>query len=107
MKRLALLPALALAIGLLMPGHTAEARSASESSRYQRSRIQHGAASGKLTRKETRKLRRNQQKLRRQYAHARRTGGGLTWQERRRLERARERQNARIYRQKHDRQRRR
>lgn len=73
-------------------------------SRQQR-RIYQGVRSGSLNRREAYRLERQQVNLRRTEARDRRSGGGLSWRERRNLQRRENRSSRSIYRQKHDRQR--
>lgn len=72
----------------------------------QAARIRAGIASGELTRAETRRLVRGQQHVRRLERRAE-ADGDVTLRERARLEHAADVQSRRIYRQKHDAQRRR
>ncbi len=70
----------------------------------QQKRIRQGIKSGELTAKETYKLEKQQYKLRRTEARYRRSGSGLTWRERYRLQRQLNRSSRTIYKQKHDKQ---
>jgi hypothetical protein len=70
----------------------------------QQRRIREGVRNGELTRRETRHLERRETRLNRAEWRARRSGGTLTSQERRRLNRQLNRSSRAIYRQKHDRQ---
>lgn len=70
----------------------------------QQKRIRRGIKSGELTAKETYKLEKQQYKLRRTEAKYRRSGNGLTWRERYKLQRQLNRSSRAIYRQKHDKQ---
>ena len=72
-------------------------------SRQQR-RIYQGVRSGSLNRREAYRLERQQVNLRRTEARYRRSGGGLSWRERRNLEHRLNRSSRSIYNQKHDRQ---
>ncbi|HYP29229.1 MAG TPA: hypothetical protein VE262_21140 [Blastocatellia bacterium] len=69
----------------------------------QRERIRQGVRSDELTRREARRLGVEQARIRRYEARARRDGG-LSFRERRRLDRRLDRANRHILRQKHDRQ---
>lgn len=71
----------------------------------QQRRIYRGIRNGSLNRREARHLERREAKLNRDEARAR-ADGRVTWRERRRLNRELNRDSRRIYRQKHDRQRR-
>lgn len=68
---------------------------------YQEQRINQGAASGSLTQRETNRLERGQQHVDNMENQAK-SDGVVTRGERFRLHEAQERQNDRIYRQKHD-----
>ena len=67
-------------------------------------RIQQGARSGELTRREYYRLQAQQARIDRAEDRMRWSGGRLTNRERARLDRRQDRASARIYRQKHDRQ---
>ena len=71
----------------------------------QKDRIEQGVKSGELTRPETRRLARSEHRLERNEARAK-SDGVMTGRERARLHNEAGRNSARIYRQKHDRQRR-
>jgi Spy/CpxP family protein refolding chaperone len=70
----------------------------------QQRRIRQGIKSRELTAQEVYKLEKQQAKLRRTEARYRRSGNGLTWRERYKLQRQLNRTSRTIYRQKHDRQ---
>lgn len=70
----------------------------------QQRRIYRGVRSGRLTGREAVRLERRQMAIRRTEARYRRSGGGLSMSERRRLQRRLNRTNRSIYRQKHDKQ---
>ena len=72
----------------------------------QQQRIAEGIESGQLTARETARLERGESRLNREIRHDRRTGGGLSPHERAQIERQQNRMSARIYRQKHDAQKR-
>jgi Ni/Co efflux regulator RcnB len=70
----------------------------------QEQRIRQGERSGRLTRAEAQHLQMLEARVRRTEARMRRRGGGrLTWRERHRLEQMIRRDNAEIYRLKHNR----
>jgi hypothetical protein len=73
----------------------------------QHRRIRSGIRSGSLTRSEAHRLERRDRGIRRSERRDRRSGGGISTRERRHLDRRLNRTNRAIYRQKHDRQRRR
>lgn len=73
----------------------------------QQRRIRRGYWSGRLTRRETVRLERRERRTNRMERRFRRSGGGLNWRERRRLNRSLNRNSRQIWRQKRDRQRRR
>ena len=79
-------------------------RSINARERHQQQRIRQGIRSGELTRREAARLEAQQARIRVAEAYARRSGGGLTPQERARLQHALNRSSRQIYRQKHDRQ---
>ena len=98
--------ALLLVAGLSMDSfaQTRYRRNINARERRQQQRIYQGVRSGSLTRRETYRLERQQVNLRRTEARYRRSGGGLSWRERRNLQRRENRTSRVIYRQKHDRQ---
>lgn len=73
---------------------------------FQQHRIARGINSGSLTAREAARLERNQAHIARYEARSRADGGGLNRTERARIETMQDRANHRIYRQKHDGQRR-
>lgn len=75
--------------------------------RRQQRRIRRGVRSGELTRREARHLERRERRIDRQESRMRRSGGGMNWRERRRLNRELNRSSRAIRRQRHDRQERR
>ncbi|MEP6902874.1 MAG: hypothetical protein ABJA66_14065 [Actinomycetota bacterium] len=75
--------------------------------RRQQRRIRGGYRSGRLTRREASRLERREVRTNRMERRFRRSGNGLSRRERRRLAINLNRNSRRIYRQKHDRQRRR
>ncbi len=81
-------------------------RSVNQRERRQQQRIYQGVRSGRLNRRETYRLQRQQYRLYRTESRYRRSGGGLSWRERYLLQRRLNRTSRNIYRQKHDRQRR-
>ena len=98
MKRALILSAVALLIGISAEANRNQARE-----RHQQHRIRNGVSSGELTRKEAKKLRKGQKKIDRLQYQAM-ADGVLSPEEKARIEKAQDRQNRRIYRQKHDRQ---
>jgi hypothetical protein len=68
-------------------------------------RIAQGVRSGRLTPYEAARLERQQARIARYEHRSRADGRGLSWQERRRIERMQDRASHNIYRQKHDGQR--
>lgn len=70
----------------------------------QQRRIDQGVRSGELTHREAYRLERQQARIDRSVARDRRTGGHLSYAERRRLAYRQDRASRAIYRQKHDRQ---
>ncbi|HMV50868.1 MAG TPA: hypothetical protein PLD20_08735 [Blastocatellia bacterium] len=75
-----------------------------ERQREQQQRIRQGVRSGELTHSEARRLAREEARIHRQEARARRSGGQFTPRERARIQRELNQANRHIYRQKHDRQ---
>ena len=73
---------------------------------HQQHRIARGINNGSLTAREAARLERNQAHIARYEAHSRADGGGLNRNERVRIETMQDRASHRIYRQKHDGQRR-
>jgi hypothetical protein len=73
-----------------------------ERQRNQQQRIRQGVRSGELTGVEAARLRRQDAQIRLNEARARQSGGEFTPQERARIQRQLNRENRRIYRQKHD-----
>jgi hypothetical protein len=90
----------------LAPTASAADRIARRQERQQQ-RIGHGVSSGRLTAGETARLETREALLDRRIRRDRRDGGGLQPAERRRIEHRQDRLSRDIYRQKHDRQRRR
>jgi uncharacterized protein YdeI (BOF family) len=76
--------------------------SINERQQNQRERIRDGVQSGELTGVEAARLRRQDAQIRLNEARARQSGGEFTPQERARIQRQLNRENRRIYRQKHD-----
>jgi hypothetical protein len=76
--------------------------SVNERQQNQRERIRDGVQSGELTGVEAARLRRQDAQIRLNEARARQSGGEFTPQERARIQRQLNRENRRIYRQKHD-----
>lgn len=70
----------------------------------QQKRIRQGIKSDELTARETYRLERQQAQLRRTEARYRRSGNGLTWREKYKLERKLNKSSRYIHRQKHDKQ---
>lgn len=70
----------------------------------QQKRIFRGIKSGELTARETYRLERNQYQIRRLESRYRKSGNGLSWREKYRLQRELNQSSRRIYRQKHDKQ---
>jgi len=70
----------------------------------QQTRIYQGVRSGRLTRRESYRLQRQQYNIYRTENRYRRSGGRFTYAERRNIQRRLNRSNRSIYRQKHDRQ---
>jgi hypothetical protein len=68
----------------------------------QQQRIQQGVCNGSLTNREAARMERQQYKLAKQERRMRASGGGLSWQERSRLEREQNHLSNHIYNQKHD-----
>jgi IS30 family transposase len=68
----------------------------------QQRRIRQGVASGELTRKEAIKLEREQGRINREIQRDRLDGGGLTATERKKANRKLNRSSTKIYREKHD-----
>lgn len=68
----------------------------------QQQRIGEGVENGSLTPRETTRLERQESALNKEVRHDRKTGGGLSPQERRQINRQQNRESRRIYRQKHD-----
>lgn len=79
-------------------------RSINGRERRQQERIRQGVRSGELTRREAARLEAEQARIRVNEAYARRSGNGLSAQERARLERELNRSSKDIYRQKNDKQ---
>jgi hypothetical protein len=105
LKRL-LAPAL-LAGALLAPAAaqakgTYHPRSINARERREQQRIRQGERSGELTRSEAERLEAEQARIRVAEAYARRSGDGLSAEERARLKRELNRSSRDIYRQKHD-----
>lgn len=87
-------------VGVAVP---AAAQSVNQRQYGQEHRIRQGERTGQLTPAEARRLQFLEMRLRRTEARMRwRSGGGLTWQERRRLRAMERRDNAEIYRLKHN-----
>lgn len=92
---------LAFSIVALMISLTAEAHRNQNREHRQQARIKGGVASGELTRKEAKKLRKGQKHIDRMQEKAM-EDGVLSPEEKARLEKAQDRQSRRIRRQKHD-----
>ena len=99
MKNVLLSSVLVLVFGLSAEAHRNQSRE-----RNQQSRIRNGVQSGELTQKEAKKLRKGQRKVDRLQKGAM-EDGVLSPEEKARIEKAQDRQSKRIYRQKHDAQR--
>jgi len=98
MKKLALVAATFALVGFTMPAF-ADGPAARQAT--QEARIHQGVKSGELTRKEARKLRRQQRHIRRMRRRAHKDGK-VTRRERRRIRRAQNRANRNIRRKKHN-----
>lgn len=84
--------------------HRYHHRNINQRQENQQDRIARGINSGRLTPREASRLERQETRLNSKEAKYRASGGRLTSQERRKLQRGLNRENRRIYRQKHDRQ---
>lgn len=91
-------------LGLAVTDTSAQRQGINERQANQRSRIANGVRSGELTRRETKRLVREQAQIRRMEHRFRKSGDGLTPRERMRLQRELNQASRHIYRQKHDRQ---
>lgn len=94
---------LALSVLALMISVTAEANRNQAREQRQQGRIRQGVASGELTRKEAKKLRKGQKHIDHLQNKAMQDGV-MSLEEKARIEKAQDRQNRRIYKQKHDNQ---
>jgi len=101
--------AFALAVGfaattVLTSANQAEAKRWGVNAREtrQQNRIYNGVANGSLTRREAGRMEKQQQQLARREARMRQSGGGLSYNERAKLEREENRTSQNIYNQKHD-----
>ena len=81
---------------------TKHPRSINSRERREQQRIRQGERSGELTRKEAGRLEAEEAKIRVDEAYARSSGGGLSREERERLEKELNKASKDIYRQKHD-----
>lgn len=94
-----------VALGLTTAAAAAPAAAQVNSRQWnQQHRIQQGARSGELTRREYYRLQGQQARIDRAEDRMRWSGGRLTYRERARLDRRQDRASVRIHRQKHDRQ---
>jgi hypothetical protein len=95
-----------MVLGLLMFGTVLAGSASAESFRRDQwdshARIASGSRSGRLTPREAARLRREQERINRQYLRDRWDGGGLSYRERRELQRKQERLNRRLYRDSRD-----
>jgi hypothetical protein len=98
------LAAAALAVGLILPSLHASAAPLRHRMAHQQMRIHQGVQSGTLTRREARRMERQERRMALKTRRAWRSGGQLTPVERTRLEGRYNRESRRIYRQKHDQQ---
>jgi hypothetical protein len=98
---LALASTLALAVSVVTP---AQAQSFGDRMDNQRDRIENGVESGDLTRKEARRLKRNQREIRELRQDLAEKGDGLSNKDRRILRRKLNQQSDAIYDQRHDNQ---
>jgi hypothetical protein len=104
-----ILAAVALMIGFSIVANAQERcrnRSINGRQARQQQRILRGVEDGQLTNREAQRLEGQEQRIDRQEDRFRETGGGLSPQERARLERELDRSSRDIYRQRHDDQRR-
>lgn len=85
-------------------GQTNKPRSINNRQQHQQRRIVRGVKSGELTYKETYRLGREQNQIRRMESRFRHSGGGLSHREYYRLQRELNQSSRHIYRQKHDKQ---
>ncbi|MCC2677678.1 MAG: hypothetical protein K0R29_254 [Pseudobdellovibrio sp.] len=92
---------LALSVVVLMVSLTAEANRNQNREHRQQGRIKAGVASGELTKREARKLRKGQKHIDHLQQKAM-ADGVLSPEEKARIEKAQDRQNKKIYKQKHD-----
>ena len=83
---------------------SAQRRGINDRQGHQRVRIANGMRSGELTARETARLAREQAQIYRMEHRFRRTGDGLSYRERARLQHELNQASRHIYRQKHDRQ---
>ena len=79
-------------------------RSINNRQQHQQKRIVRGVKSGELTAKETYRLGREQYQIRRMETRFRRSGDGLSWREKYKLQRELNQSSRHIYKQKHDKQ---
>ncbi len=79
-------------------------RSINNRQQHQQKRIEGGIKSGELTARETYRLTREQYQIRRMENRFRRSGDGLSWREKYRLQGELNQSSRHIYKQKHDRQ---
>lgn len=99
MKKFLISTVLAATLVATLPAQNIKARQ-----KNQQSRIAQGVASGELTKRETRKLEKDQVKLAKEIHKDRRDGGGLTTRERAKIHVKQDKQSVKIAKQKHDRQ---
>ena len=104
-KIISVILATVFALSLSVAAFAQETPKVDRRERQQQRRIQHGVRSGALTRREARRLERQQAVTRAEEAAAK-ADGKVTRSERRRLRRRENRTSRHIYRQKHDSQRR-
>jgi len=93
-----------VSLGLALSSAPAFAQNLNKREARQQHRIAEGIENGSLTPRETARLERQEARIRDLQARDRRSGGGLSPQERRELNRLLNTESHRIYVQKHDRQ---
>lgn len=90
------------AAGLALAGGTRAEAAPGRQFHHQSQRIQQGRRHDDLTDSEYRHLRNNERRIWSRYRRDRRDGGGLSWQERQRMEAELRRENRMIYHMRHN-----